>query len=146
MDAPYDQDRMVYRLDAASHEIGTYAYHRWAAPLAQLVAVALAEGLRGLEGVAIEPARPGVAYGARLEGRLLYLEELERAGERLVRLGLDLRLIDAGGAALWSAEIRTEAGGEPITGSEVMLGLRQAVDQAVREARSGVSGALGALR
>ena len=46
VDPPYDRDQLVYRLGVDSVEVGFYSYHRWAAPLSDLVAVAMAEGLR----------------------------------------------------------------------------------------------------
>ncbi len=50
VDPPYDRDQLVYRLGVDSVEVGFYSYHRWAAPLSELVAVAVAEGLRGTPG------------------------------------------------------------------------------------------------
>ena len=51
VDPPYDRDQLVYRLGLDSVEVGFYTYHRWAAPLGDLVALSLAEGLQGTPGI-----------------------------------------------------------------------------------------------
>lgn len=106
VDPPYDQDRLVFRAGAQSVEVGFYNYHRWASPLSQLTATALAEGLRGTPGIAtIEPAASGTTYGARLGGRLIYLEEVDRSGAQEVRVALDLELRDPTGRVIWSERL-----------------------------------------
>ena len=37
VDPPYDRDSIVYRVGADSPEVGFYAYHLWAAPLARML-------------------------------------------------------------------------------------------------------------
>ena len=47
VDAPYDQDRLVYRIGADSPEVRFYAYHRWAVPLSRMLAQVASETLAG---------------------------------------------------------------------------------------------------
>jgi uncharacterized lipoprotein YmbA len=108
--APYDQDRIVYRVGEDSSELGFYAYHRWAAPLARMLPVAIADGLRGATGVgSIEPAMPGRRYGAWLEGRVGAVEEIDLADGQRVRLSMTLRLTDDAGGLLWSKTLDAAA-------------------------------------
>ncbi len=50
VDAPYDQDRIVYRVGEGSAEVGFYSYHLWAAPLPSMLPAAVATGLEGATG------------------------------------------------------------------------------------------------
>jgi len=109
VDAPYDQDRIVYRLGEGSPEVHYYAYHQWAAPLSQMLADSVADGLTGTEGVrSIEPLIPGRSYDAYLEGRVLALEEIDHAAEQIVRLRIDLLLVSRENEELWSRALRLE--------------------------------------
>jgi uncharacterized lipoprotein YmbA len=86
VDAPYDQDRIVYRVGEGSAEVGFYAYHLWAAPLDAMIAAAVATGLEGTPAVSIvEPAAAGRSYRAWLHGRVLALEEVDLPDRQLVR-------------------------------------------------------------
>ena len=109
VDAPYDQDRIVYRLGEGSPEVYYYAYHQWAAPLSRMLADSVADGLTGTEGVrSIEPLIPGRPYDAYLEGRVLALEEIDQAAQQIVRLRIDLLLVSRENEELWSRALRLE--------------------------------------
>ena len=140
VDPPYDRDQLVYRLGIDSVEVGFYTYHRWAAPLGDLVAVSMAEGLRGTPGIdRIEPVTSGADYSARLRGRVLYLEEIDTPGQQLARLGLELRLIARDGQTLWAGEVEGSATGSNETVAGIVEQLYQAFDQALDQVRSGLA-------
>ena len=137
VDPPYDRDQLVYRLGIDSVEVGFYAYHRWAAPLGDLVAVSMAEGLRGTPGIdRIEPVTSGGEYSAFLRGRVVYLEEIDVPGQQLARLDFELRLVDKDGQVLWSGEVEGSASGSNETVAGIVEQLYQAFDQALGEARA----------
>lgn len=128
VDPPYDQERLVYRIGAGSPEVGFYAYHRWAAPLGRLVAVAMAAGLRGTPGIAaIAPVAAGDDYEAVLSGRVVYLEEVDMPSGQVARMRLDLKLRDLAGRVLWSREVAREVAGRAETVGEVVELLRRAL-------------------
>ena len=142
VDPPYDRDQLVYRLGADSVEVGFYTYHRWAAPLGDLVAVSMAEGLEGTPGIhRIEPSTSGGDYSAFLRGRVLYLEEIDVPGQQLARLALELRLVDREGKTLWSDQVQGTASGTNETVAGIVEQLYQAFDQALEQARSGLAAA-----
>jgi uncharacterized lipoprotein YmbA len=141
VDAPYDQDRIVYRVGEGSPEVGFYAYHLWAAPLSTMLAAAVATGLEGAPGVvAVEPVVAGRTYRAFVNGRVLAVEEIDLADRQLVRATIELRLVDREGAELWTdvvtarGETRTEEVGEVV----------EALSVALREALVGTRESLGA--
>ena len=140
VDPPYDRNQLVYRLGADSVEVGFYTYHRWAAPLGNLVAVALAEGLRGTPGIEqIEPVTSGGDYSALLRGRVVYLEEIDVPGEQLARIALELRLVDRDGNTLWADQVSGSAAGSSETVAGIVEQLYQAFDQALEQARTGLT-------
>lgn len=140
VDPPYNRDQLVYRVGPDSVEVGFYDYHRWAAPLGELVAVAMADGLRGTAGVdAIEPVTSGGDYTAFLRGRVVYLEEIDLPERQQARLQLELRLVDQTGSTLWSQEVAGSAEGKNETVADIVESLYQAFDQALQEARSGLA-------
>jgi len=143
VDPPYDRDQLVYRLGVDSVEVGFYSYHRWAAPLSELVAVATAEGLRGTPGVAlIEPWTSGGEYTALLHGRVIYLEEIDIPGQQQARLRMELRLVDLEGATIWSDEVSGSAAGQSDTVEQIVEQLYAAFDQALEQARASLSRAI----
>lgn len=111
VDAPYDQERIVYRAGREALEVGFYEYHRWAAPLSRMLADLVTESLRGVEGIGrVELlGAAGPAPGFVLDGRLAVLEELDTAEGELVRFALELRLRDGTGVELWSERLSGEA-------------------------------------
>lgn len=116
VDPPYDQDRLVYRLESAAAEVGFYNYHRWAAPLGQLIAVALAADLEATAGVAgADPAVTRADYDARLTGRVLHFAEVDTAGGAAAEIAIEFRFVDAEGGELWSGLLKARAPG--VTGS-----------------------------
>ena len=81
------------------------SHHRWAAPLSDLVAVAMVDGLRGTPGIStIELWSSGSDYDAVLRGRVIYLEEIDVPGSQEARLRLELRLLDLKGKLVWLSE------------------------------------------
>lgn len=143
VDPPYDRDQLVYRLGADSVEVGFYSYHRWAAPLSDLVAVAMAEGLRGTPGIeTIEPWTSGSDYTAILHGRVIYLEEIDVPGQQQARLRLELRLVDLDGAMIWSQEVYGSASGQSDTVAQIVEQMYAAFDQALEQVRSGLTQAV----
>lgn len=143
VDPPYDQDRLVYRATHDSSEVGFYAYHRWASPLGRLVAVALAEGLSGTDGIAsIQPATTTGNYDAHLGGRVIYLEEIDHPTRQEARMALDLRLVDPEGNTLWSQTLSSAADGQAENATEIMLQITAAFEDLLGQAREGMSQAI----
>ena len=143
VDAPYDQERIVYRIGERSPEVGFYSYHLWAAPLSSMLPAAVAGALSGTAGVLeIEPVASARKYDAYLLGRVLAVEEIDVGERQLVRAAIELRLVDPGGAELWSRTI--EANGEARAGevSAIVEELVRALGAALDEARGGLAGAL----
>ena len=139
VDPPYDRDQLVYRLGTESVEVGFYNYHRWAAPLSDLVAVAMVDGLRGTPGIArIELWSSGSQYDAVLRGRVVYLEEIDLPGSQEARLRLELRLLDSEGGILWSDVVSGSASGQSDTVAQIVELLYAAFDQAVGQTRAGL--------
>jgi hypothetical protein len=105
--------------------------------LGDLVAVSMAEGLRGTPGIdRIEPVTSGGEYSAFLRGRVVYLEEIDVPGQQMARLDLELRLVDKDGRVLWSDEVEGSAAGSNETVAGIVEQLYQAFDQALGEARA----------
>jgi uncharacterized lipoprotein YmbA len=140
--APYDQDRIVYRLGENSVEIGFYAYHRWAAPLGRMLPPIVAEACQGLSGVQrIEPAEADRQYDAYLHGRLATLEEIDTPDGVRVLVRLDLRLV-RNGVTVWSETVAHET---PIDGNDVrdvVQGMASSIRAAVRTAQPALHAAL----
>ena len=136
VDPPYDRDQLVYRLGADSVQVGFYSYHRWAAPLSDLVAVAMADGLRGTPGIElIEPWTSAGEYTALMHGRVIHLEEIDVPGQQEARLRMELRLTDLEGSILWSAEVSGSSTGQSDTVEQIVEHLYAAFDQALDQAR-----------
>ena len=137
VDPPYDRDQLVYRLGVDSVEVGFYAYHRWAAPLSELIPVAVAESLRGTAGIDhIEPWTSAGDYTAHLHGRLIYLEEIDVPGQQQARLRMELRLLDLDGVVLWSADVSGSASGQSETVEQIVEQIYAAFEQALDQART----------
>lgn len=143
VDPPYDQDRLVYRRGAGAAEVGFYNYHRWAAPLGRLVAVAVAAGLERLPGVGVaEPTATRPRHDARLTGRVIQLEEVDTESGAEVRIAIDFRLEDGSGELLWSGVLTATATGPSVAGSDAMALVERAFDRMVRQLGERVSAAL----
>jgi uncharacterized lipoprotein YmbA len=142
VDPPYDQDRIVYRVGEDSVEVGFYAYHRWAAPLARMLPRVAAAAFDGVPGAkSIEMAASGRDYDAYLAGRVLMLEEIDSPDGQRVRVRLALRLT-ADDEAIWSDTVAGEADLSSDDVGDVVQRMRSALDDALREARSGLQAAL----
>jgi uncharacterized lipoprotein YmbA len=141
--APYDQDRIVYRVGADAVEVGFYAYHRWAAPLERMLPTLVAEACRGLSGVQqIEPASAGGKYDAYLYGRVAALEEVDTPSGVRVRVRLELRL-ERNGVTVWSETTEHETDVEGSDVNAVVRGMAAAIDEAVRAVLPALDAALG---
>ena len=140
--APYDQDRIVYRVGEDSVEVGFYAYHRWAAPLGRMLPPLIVEACQGLTGVQrIEPAEAERQYDAYLQGRLTTLEEIDTADGVRVLVRLDLSLV-RDGVTVWSETVAHEA---PIDGNDmgdVVQGMADAIRAAVHSVQPALRAAL----
>lgn len=142
VDAPYDQDRIVYRRRPDSTEVGFYNYHRWASPVGRLLQNRLVEGLRGAPGVgSIEPATSNGDYDARLGGRVLYLEHIDSPSSQEVRVSVWLELRD-GDEALWSTTVKTSSTSDLVDASDVATLLARVVNELVERARTELTAAL----
>lgn len=138
VDPPYDQDRIVYRVGNASPEVGFYAYHRWAAPLSRMLPAIAAGTLRCTGGVrSIEPVAAGRRYPVYLEGRLLFLEEVDLADGQHVRVRLALTLRDDEGAELWSDTLEREGAASARTVGELVKAMSHVLNGLLEEARHG---------
>jgi uncharacterized lipoprotein YmbA len=140
VDAPYDQDRIVYRVGERSPEVGFYAYHLWAAPLSSMLQTAVAAGLTGTDGVAaFEPVVAGRRYDAYLHGRVLAMEEIDLSDRQLVRAAIELRLHGSDGVEVWTRVV--EARGE--TRTEEVADIVEAIGAALADALANARGDLG---
>ncbi|MDH3745940.1 MAG: PqiC family protein [Acidobacteriota bacterium] len=143
VDPPYDQDRLVFRRGADSAEVGFYAYHRWASPLGRMIALAVAERLRGAPGVrSIEPAGSVGDYSARLGGRVLYVEEVDLSNGEQVRVGIAFELRDPDGEILWTETAAAVASGNAEDGGAVAQLIRSTVEEVLLQARTSLATAL----
>lgn len=133
VDAPYDRDRLVYRKGRREAEVGFYAYHRWAAPLATMLPALVARELGG------EPVQPGSRYERYLEGRVVTFEELDVDGLPHAVCELELRLVHADGETLWRGTVRGERAVRTTEVSEVVEGLRALLVEELRKQRSALS-------
>ena len=84
VDAPYDREEVVYRVGREALEVGFYAYHRWASPVGQLVAQAVAEAAGGSRENQIDAARDCFYRGfvAEAVDKFYRTEVLDTTGER----------------------------------------------------------------
>jgi len=143
VDPPYDQDRIVYRVGDPSAEIGFYAYHRWAAPLARMLPAVVAEGLVGTVGLStIEPVTEGRAYEAYLHGRVRVVEEVDLSSGPTIRLRTELTLRLKDGTELWNHELDGEVSTQTGQVKELVEQLNVILGGALRTARGDLARAL----
>ena len=84
---------IVYR--SGQNEIGTYQYHLWADPPAQMVRSRLIRRLRSSgKYQAVAPVGGSAQGEFVLHGRLYDFEEVDKAGSIRVRVSMELELID----------------------------------------------------
>ncbi len=145
VDPPYDQDRIVYRVDENGPEVGFYAYHRWAAPISRMLPVLVADELRGTPGIStIEPWSVDGVYTSFLEGRVLTIEEVDGPDGFAARVRLDLTLREPTGDVVWSGRLE----GRSVTTTEdvaaVVEQMRVALAEAVASGRDDLVAALSA--
>ncbi len=145
VDPPYDQDRIVYRVDENSPEVGFYPYHRWAAPISRMLPVLVADELRGTPGIAtIEPQSVDGAYTSFLEGRVLCLEEVDGPDGITARVRLDLTLRTKSGDVVWSERLEGRAVTQTKDVAAVVEQMRLALSDAVAGGRDDLVAALAA--
>ena len=87
----------------------------------------------------------GGDYTALLRGRVVYLEEIDVPGQQLARLALELRLVDRSGETLWADQVTGSAAGSSETVVGIVEQLYQAFDQALEQARAGLTTAAAML-
>jgi uncharacterized lipoprotein YmbA len=135
VDAPFDQDRIVYRPSERSPEIGFYEYHRWAAPLSRMLPTVVADALRemGIPGP-IESVGRGAGHDYLLHGRLRTLIEIDLADGQRVVAGLDLSLRDAAGEEIWSGSTSGEERVDAESAEQIVIAMRSALRQALSRA------------
>jgi len=142
VDPPYDQDRIVYRVGENSPEVGFYAYHRWAAPLARMLPRVAAATLGGVAGTkSIEPIAPGRSYDAFIGGRVLAFEEIDTSEGHRVRVRLALHL-STDEEEIWSGTVTGQAALSSDDVGDVVIEMRSALADALRSARHGIQVAL----
>ena len=135
VDPPYDTDEVVYRMGPDALEVGFYAYHRWSAPLGHLVASALADGLRGTEGLArVEPASALREYDAVLRGRVICLEELDRSSGQEARIEVEVEWV-VDGEVRWHHRVKGQVTGQAEEVAEILVMMQGAFSQVVAELR-----------
>jgi ABC-type uncharacterized transport system auxiliary subunit len=103
VDRPYDDDRMVYRVDP--YRVDYYEYHRWAASPGALVGSYLADAFER-SGRFRHVSRTADDNSVRVTGRVLAIEEIDTSPTRwLGRLAIELTATDsASGRVLWTRD------------------------------------------
>jgi uncharacterized lipoprotein YmbA len=103
VDRPYDDDRMVYRVDP--YRLDYYEYHRWAATPGALVGAFLADAFER-SGRFRHVSRTNDDHSVRVSGRVLAIEEVDTTPTRwLGRLAIELTATDsADGRVLWTRD------------------------------------------
>ena len=145
VDPPYDQDRIVYRVASSPNEVGFYAYHRWATPLATMLALETADLLRARPGIAVaEPERPEGAYDVVVGGRLLELDEVDGPAGEEARVEVELTLTQAGGSGdeIWRGRFRGTASGDVADVAGVVALMERALADALGRGTSELAGHL----
>lgn len=146
VDPPYDGDRIVYRVGEQSPEIGLYAYHRWAAPLARMLPSITADTLNGTTGLeAMNPTAPGRRYDATLHGHLLVLEEIDVADGQIVRLRLELTLQSTDGTVLWATRLHEDGRANTDGVADIVDAMEAAIGRALARAGDGLGEAARAI-
>ena len=130
IEAPYAQDRLVYRRSPASPEVGFYHYHRWAQPLAEqlaeLTATSLAEDFPGL---VFSTWRSSEESTPSIRGRLVELAEVGVEGGVEVRVRLEITLLDSEGRRLTRETLESRADGTPESVGLLVPLMRSALDR-----------------
>jgi ABC-type uncharacterized transport system auxiliary subunit len=103
VDRPYDDDRMVYRVDP--YRVDYYEYHRWAASPGALVGSYLADAFER-SGRFRHVSRTTDDNSVRVVGRVLAIEEIDASPTRwLGRLAIELTAMDStNGRVLWTRD------------------------------------------
>jgi ABC-type uncharacterized transport system auxiliary subunit len=101
-DRPYDDDRIVYRVDP--FRVDYYEYHRWSASPGTLVANYLIQALDHTGRFRTVVHAPSDAVAMTLGGHVVALEEVDATPARWVgHVALELELVDrATGRQVWS--------------------------------------------
>ncbi len=101
-DRPYDDDRIVYRVDP--FRVDYYEYHRWSASPGTLVANYLIQALDHTGRFRTVVHAPSSAAAMTLGGHIVALEEVDATPARWVgHVALELELVDrATGRQVWS--------------------------------------------
>ena len=134
----YRDDRLVY--GSGPVQLGTYEYHRWAEPPAEMVQDALISSLRSTgQYRSVSAIRSNVRGEYILRGHLSALDEVDTP-EVVARFSIELELSDSKtGATLWTDSYSHDA---PVAGKGVP-DVVQALDQNVRHGMGELAGKLG---
>jgi cholesterol transport system auxiliary component len=129
---------IVYR--TGRNEIGTYEYHQWAEPPAQMVKTLLIRRLRASGRYQSVAQLGGSAQGEFvLRGRLYNFEEVDGSGGITVLVSMEFELIDRRShKAVWN---RLYTHTEPVQGKEipdVVAALDRTLEQGLTEVESGL--------
>ena len=125
-------ERLVARVSPV--ELEYYAGHRWAAPLENILAEAVLQGLReaGLFASVTREGEPSALPDVRLSGFVRAFEEEDRPDGWWGVAVLDLSLRDAGtGRVLWSGEVHAERRAAARHPARVVEALRGALGEAL---------------
>lgn len=143
VDPPYDQERIVRRGGRDSLEVGFHSDHRWAAPLSRMLPVVVGDHLMEVAGGFVSAGPPaGRPLDARLEGRLMALEEIGTPEGPVahVRMGLTLRARD--GEAVWTQVVEGERAVDGMEASAVPRAMQEAIVEALDSSRGALTGTL----
>ena len=143
--APYDDDRIVYRLGENGPEVGFYPYHRWAAPLSRMLPAVVADTFGTSLDAEFEPKVPGVVYDAIVGGQLFAIEELDRPEGPFARVSLGLALRGPEGDELWSTRLAAEVAVGENDVVDVVRSMEAAVASILAEAREPLGAALSTV-
>jgi ABC-type uncharacterized transport system auxiliary subunit len=130
---------IVYR--SGRNEIGTYQYHQWAEPPAQMIKTALIRRLRASGQYQSVTRLGGSTHGDFvLRGRLYDFEEVDSGGTITAKITMDFELIDrATYKPVWS---HFYSRAEPVQGkdiSAVVAGLDNNLQQGLAQVESGIN-------
>ena len=129
---------IVYR--SGQNEIGTYQYHLWAEPPAQMVRSMLIRRLRSSgKYQAVAPVGGSAEGEFVLHGRLYDFEEVDKAGSITVRVSMELQLIDRETRKqVWSHFYNHTAPVQGKTIPDIVAALDQNLEQGLTEMESGL--------
>lgn len=127
-------DRIVYGTSAV--ELGTYEYHRWAEPPAEMVEFLLIDKLRATgQYKSVQRLSSSARGDYELRGQLVSLNEMDGPGGIVARFALRLELLQQkSGLVVWTGSFQRD---EPVA--------RKSVSEVVEALQRNVQSGLGQL-